>query len=83
MIAHTSDDREVYFRTEGTGQELLLVHGGSPDHFETLVDLLSARHKCVTFDRLGFGRSARLELSAKARATPLGMVRTRRTRDGK
>ena len=63
MIARTSDDREVYFRSEGNGVNLLLVHGGSPDHFDGLVGLLSVRHKCVTFDRLGFGRSAWLDRS--------------------
>ena len=61
MIAYTSDNRNIYYRTKGTGPELLLVHGGWPDYFEPLVEVLSLQYRCISFDRLGFRRSAHLD----------------------
>ena len=61
IIAHTPDNREIYYRTRGTGPELLLVHGGWPVYFEPLVELLSPQYRCVSFDRLGFKRSTHLD----------------------
>ena len=61
MITHTSDNREIYYRTKGTGPELLFLHGGWPIHFESLVEVLSPQYSCTTFDRLGWGRSAHLD----------------------
>jgi pimeloyl-ACP methyl ester carboxylesterase len=61
MIAHTPDNREIYYRTEGTGPELLFLHGSWPNHFESLVEVLSPQYSCATFDRLGWGRSTHLD----------------------
>ena len=61
MIAHTPDNREIYYRIEGAGPELLLVHGGWPVYFEPLVEVLSPQFSCISFDRLGFRRSAHLD----------------------
>jgi pimeloyl-ACP methyl ester carboxylesterase len=61
MIAHTPDNREIYYQTKGTGPELLFLHGGWPNHFESLVEVLSPQYSCTTFDRLGWGRSAHLD----------------------
>jgi pimeloyl-ACP methyl ester carboxylesterase len=54
------DQGEIYFHTAGAGPELLMVHGGLPADFESLMEILSPAHHCIAFDRLGFGRSARL-----------------------
>jgi len=61
MIAHTPDNREIYYQTKGTGPELLFLHGGWPNHFKSLVEVLSPQYSCTTFDRLGWGRSAHLD----------------------
>lgn len=61
MITHTPDNREIYYHTTGTGPALLLVHGGLPDYFDPLVEVLSPQYRCVAFDRLGFRRSAHLD----------------------
>src|SRR5262245_36898983 len=61
MITHTPDNKELYYCTNGTGPELLLLHGAWPVHFKPLVELLSPHYNCITFDRLGFNSSARLD----------------------
>lgn len=61
MITHTPDNRDIYYRTKGTGPELLFVHGGWPVYFEPLVEVLSPQYSCISFDRLGFRRSAHLD----------------------
>ena len=60
MIAHTIDKRDIFYRVNGSGTAMLLVHGGWPGHFEPLVEVLSPMYQCITFDRLGFSQSARL-----------------------
>jgi pimeloyl-ACP methyl ester carboxylesterase len=61
MIAHTPDNREIYYQTKGTGPELLFLHGSWPNHFKALVEVLSPQYSCTTFDRLGWGRSTHLD----------------------
>jgi pimeloyl-ACP methyl ester carboxylesterase len=61
MITHTPDNREIYYRTKGTGPELLFIHGGGGNSFKELVEVLSPQYSCTTFDRLGWGRSAHLD----------------------
>ena len=61
MITHTSDNREIYYRTKGTGPELLFLHGGGGNRFKPLVEVLSPQYSCTSFDRLGWGRSAHLD----------------------
>ena len=63
MIAYTPDNREIYYRTQGKGPELLFVHGAGSDAdaYSALVSILSSQHRCVTFDRLGYSRSAHLD----------------------
>ncbi len=61
MITHTSDNREIYYRTKGTGPELLFVHGGSGALFPELVEVLSPQYSCTSFSRLGWGRSTHLD----------------------
>lgn len=53
MITHTPDNREIYYRTKGTGPELLFVHGGAGALFTELVEVLSPQYSCTTFSRLG------------------------------
>ncbi len=61
MIAHTPDNREIYYRTKGTGPDLLFLHGGGGGHFKALVEVLSTQYSCTSFDRLGWGRSTHLD----------------------
>jgi pimeloyl-ACP methyl ester carboxylesterase len=61
MITHTPDNRAIFYRTKGTGPELMLVHGGWPVYFEPLVEVLSPHYCCISFDRLGFRRSTHLD----------------------
>jgi pimeloyl-ACP methyl ester carboxylesterase len=61
MITYTPDNREIYYRTKGTGPELLFLHGGGGGHFKELVEVLSPQYGCTTFDRLGWGRSTHLD----------------------
>ena len=61
MITHTHDNREIYYRTKGTGPELLFVHGGAGTLFPELVEVLSPQYSCTTFSRLGWGRSTHLD----------------------
>ncbi len=61
MITHTPDNREIYYRTKGTGPELLFLHGGGGGHFKEFVEVLSPQYSCTTFDRLGWGRSTHLD----------------------
>jgi pimeloyl-ACP methyl ester carboxylesterase len=63
MIAHMPDNREIYYRTEGTGPPLLLVHGGSltAESLNGLVEVLSPQYCCISLDRLGYYRSTHLD----------------------
>ena len=61
MITHTSDNREIYYRTKGTGPELLFVHGAGGTHFKSLFEVLSQKYSLTYFDRLGWGKSAHLD----------------------
>ena len=81
MIAHTDDRREVYYRTHGTGPELLLTHGGfgSAESLMPLVDVLSTRYRCVTFDRLGHRRSTHLDRNTTAEEQAAGMEAVHRS----
>jgi pimeloyl-ACP methyl ester carboxylesterase len=76
VIAHTSDNKELYYRIKGTGPELLFVHGARPAYFEPLVEVLSQQYSCISFDRLGFRRSTHLDrnTTVEEQATAIGAV---------
>jgi len=57
-----SDDVELYYEDHGTGQPVVLIHGyplsGASWEKQT-VALLEAGYRVITYDRRGFGRSAK------------------------
>ena len=61
MITHTPDNREIYYRTKGTGPELLFIHGGGGSTFDSLIEVLSPQYRCTSFNRLGWGKSTHLD----------------------
>ena len=61
MITHTPDNREIYYRTKGTGPELLFIHGGGGSTFDSLIEVLSPQYSCTSFNRLGWGKSTHLD----------------------
>lgn len=52
-------DTTLYYRTAGTGPQLVFVHGmcGDADVWQGQVDRLADRFTCVTYDRRGHSRS--------------------------
>jgi pimeloyl-ACP methyl ester carboxylesterase len=60
MIVQTVDNRDMYYQLRGNGQEVMFVHGAWPSHFDSLVELLATDVRCITFDRLGFRHSSKL-----------------------
>jgi len=78
MITYTPDNREIYYCTTGTGRELLLVHGagGDAEAFNALVEILSPQYCCISFDRLGYRRSAHLDrnTTVEEQVTAIGAV---------
>ena len=63
MITHTSDGKDIFFNVEGHGREILFVHGagGDADTMAPLVSKLSGAYRCISVDRLGYGRSTHLD----------------------
>jgi len=62
VITQTSDAKEIFFNIEGSGPDILFLHGAGSDG-DTMVPLvseLSARYRCISVDRLGYRRSTRL-----------------------
>jgi len=62
VIAQIVDDREIFYRVEGSGPEILFLHGAASDS-DTLAPLiteLSGTYRCIALDRLGYRRSTRL-----------------------
>lgn len=62
MLARTSDGKDVYFDIQGSGSEILLIHGAGSDAdtMLPLVSELSGGYRCVSLDRLGYRRSTHL-----------------------
>jgi pimeloyl-ACP methyl ester carboxylesterase len=62
MITQTSDGKDVFFAIEGSGPEILFVHGAASDAdaMAPLESELSGRYRCISVDRLGYRRSTRL-----------------------
>ena len=63
MIAQFAKDKEVFYTAEGSGPEILFLHGAASDAdtLEPLVRELRGNYRCIVLDRLGYGRSTRLE----------------------
>ena len=63
MITHTSDGRHLYYETQGSGPDILFVHGAgrSNEGMMPTVELLALGFRCTSFDRLGWRRSAHLD----------------------
>ncbi len=63
MITKVGQDREVFYTVEGTGPEILFLHGAASDSdtLAPLISELSGTHRCIALDRLGYRRSTRLD----------------------
>jgi len=62
MITQTSDGKDVYFNIQGSGPEILFIHGAGSDA-DTMTPLvleLSGSYRCISMDRLGYRRSTHL-----------------------
>jgi lipase len=79
VIATTSNGENIFFSVEGSGAEILLVHGAGcdADAMASLVSELSGRYRCISVDRLGYRRSSRLrhDTTADEQAHALEAVR--------
>jgi pimeloyl-ACP methyl ester carboxylesterase len=53
----------LYYETHGTGRPLILLHGGlgSGEMFEPILPTLSERHRVITVDLQGHGRTADID----------------------
>ncbi len=62
MKAQIVRDREVFYTVEGSGPEILFLHGAASDSdtLAPLISELSGSHRCIALDRLGYRRSTRL-----------------------
>ena len=62
MIAQIENDREVFYTVEGSGPEILFLHGAASDSdtLAPLISQLSGSHRCIALDRLGYRRSTPL-----------------------
>ena len=62
MIAQVAGDKEVFYTVEGSGPEILFLHGAASDSdtLAPLISELSGAHRCIALDRLGYRRSTRL-----------------------
>lgn len=61
MICKLQDGTELYYKDQGTGQPVILIHGWplNADMFEYQTHALLARgHRVIAYDRRGFGRSS-------------------------
>ena len=63
MIVQVTQDREVFYTVEGTGPEILFLHGAASDSdtLAPLINELPGSHRCIALDRLGYRRSTRLD----------------------
>ena len=63
MIARFAKNKEVFYTAEGSGPEILFLHGAASDAdtMEPLVRELRGNYRCIVLDRLGYRRSTRLE----------------------
>lgn len=59
MPYHDVDAGTMHYCDEGTGSPVVLVHGNpaNAELFREVIDDLSADHRCIAPDHLGFGRS--------------------------
>jgi 3-oxoadipate enol-lactonase len=53
----------MYYESHGEGDAIVFAHGAGGNHLSwwQQVPFFRARHRCVTFDHRGFGRSAEVE----------------------
>src|SRR5256712_8036224 len=54
---------KLYYETHGTGRPLILLHGGlgSGEMFGPILPTLSERHRVITVDLQGHGRTADID----------------------
>jgi pimeloyl-ACP methyl ester carboxylesterase len=54
------DNASLYYREQGHGSPLVLVHGSATDHstWDGVADRLAEDHRVITYDRRGYGQSA-------------------------
>ncbi len=59
QFAHADDDARIAWHAIGAGEPLLLISGQAVDSrsWEPIVPVLSERHRVITFDHRGTGRS--------------------------
>ena len=78
MIVQVDEDREVFYTVEGSGPEILFLHGAASDSdtLAPLINELSGSHRCIAIDRLGYRRSTRLNenTSVEEQATAVAAV---------
>lgn len=62
VITQTPDGKDIFFKIEGSGPDILLVHGAASDAdtMAPLVSQLSGRYRCISVDRLGYRHSTHL-----------------------
>lgn len=67
---------EIYYKDEGKGPVLLMVHGSASSlrTWDVIAARLKARYRIVRFDVGGMGLSGRVSDDAAAHATPLDIV---------
>ncbi|MBU0976511.1 alpha/beta hydrolase, partial [Patescibacteria group bacterium] len=51
---------KIWYQTAGTGKPIVFIHGFTLDHrmWDTQVASLRGKHKIVTYDMRGFGKSS-------------------------
>jgi pimeloyl-ACP methyl ester carboxylesterase len=78
VIVRVDQYRAVFYTVEGTGPEILFLHGAASDSdtLAPLVSELSGSHRCIALDRLGYPRSTRLNenTSVEEQATAVAAV---------
>lgn len=55
------ENQQLYYRDEGQGPVLVIVHGtpSSSAEFAEVITQLKSRYRCIAIDHLGFGQSAK------------------------
>lgn len=59
-----SNDVEIFYEVNGTGRNLILVHGNGEDHhiFDNLVAVLKNNFRCYCIDSRGHGKSSKIKV---------------------
>lgn len=59
----TTDNANIYYEVKGEGQSIVFIHGFTEDHnsFRIQQKVLSKRHKVISYDLRGHGKSDRVD----------------------